>query len=453
MNTQQVSSKKIIGLYVCFSLVLLLITATAGSLSSVYYSEYFSILRDNLKIPFQVLRPIHTFAAMTWIFVSAISFVVYYLFLHEEGNRKKLINQFRVILLLWASAGLISLALLFMGKFTGRAYLIFPPAVSVLIFIGWIFYGYSYFSRINFIPHHWPVYKWMWGTSIFLFIASFLEGHLYLFDFFSSQPTRDMAVEWKSYGALMGSFNLIVYGNLMYLAETITGNKQYAHSKKAFFLYIIGTLNSFTNYVHHTYHLPESSLAKTFSFVVSMLEVIILVKVFYDLWGIKKTLALREKHPVPALFMASATFWTFFQLVLGIIISIPPLNSLIHGTTVVLAHSMGTMIGIDTMAQLAIIAFLQQVILKKNLTVLKKYFNYITISVLNISLMFFWIILISEGVNSSRIARAEGILQSSLTFSSFFKTAFPLVGFILFFCFALISLVGIFDWFKERNTI
>ena len=33
---------------------------------------------------------------------------------------------------------------------------------------------------------------------------------------------RDMAVEWKSYGSLVGSFNLIVYGNLIYLSEKIS---------------------------------------------------------------------------------------------------------------------------------------------------------------------------------------------------------------------------------------
>ncbi len=41
-------------------------------------------------------------------------------------------------------------------------------------------------------------------------------------------------------------------------------------------------------------------------------------------------------------------------LALALVISVPPLNVLVHGTLAIVAHSMGTLIGIDTMAMLAV---------------------------------------------------------------------------------------------------
>ena len=54
----------------------------------------------------------------------------------------------------------------------------------------------------------------------------------------------------------------------------------------------------------------------------------------------------------------SAKWWTFAILFSSILISVPPLNSVIHGTYVVTGHAMGATIGIDTMVLLAAIFWL-----------------------------------------------------------------------------------------------
>jgi len=86
--------------------------------------------------------------------------------------------------------------------------------------------------------------------------------------------------------------------------------------------------------------------------------VIILVSVFHD---VKKSIAKRTPVDrfVPAIrFMDLARQWTLVLLVLAIAISIPPLNSLVHGTHVIMAHAMGSEIGIDSFILFALIAFL-----------------------------------------------------------------------------------------------
>jgi hypothetical protein len=72
---------------------------------------------------------------------------------------------------------------------------------------------------------------------------------------------------------------------------------------------------------------------------------------------------------------------------------------------------------------------------------------------LNIALMIFWIVLISEGIKTGLTLHLQGTIASSLTFSNFFKTAFPLVGLIISSAITIISVLGIYDWHKARNTI
>ena len=48
-------------------------------------------------------------------------------------------------------------------------------------------------------------------------------------------------------------------------------------------------------------------------------------------------------------FFAGATVWTGLQLIVALLISVPPINTLFHGTHVITAHAMGSMIGTDSM--------------------------------------------------------------------------------------------------------
>ena len=49
----------------------------------------------------------------------------------------------------------------------------------------------------------------------------------------------------------------------------------------------MGVLNSFTNYGHHTFHLPQTPWIHWISFVISMLDTVILAKVLLDVLGLQ----------------------------------------------------------------------------------------------------------------------------------------------------------------------
>ena len=78
----------------------------------------------------------------------------------------------------------------------------------------------------------------MWGTGIVFMIYHLCEAQLWLLDDFRDHFTKNMTVQWKSYGSFTGSWNMLVYGISIYVMSKITDNKVMVHSKKVFFFFI-----------------------------------------------------------------------------------------------------------------------------------------------------------------------------------------------------------------------
>ena len=107
-----------------------------------------------------------------------------------------------------------------------------------------------------------------WPTATVLLGVLALAGVLVLADH------TQAAVLASTLGAIATAFNLLVYGSTSWLSARMA-TERYAKSNLAFALFLVGVLNSFTNYVHHTYHLPQDELPKWIAFTVSMLEAVI----------------------------------------------------------------------------------------------------------------------------------------------------------------------------------
>ena len=50
----------------------------------------------------------------------------------------------------------------------------------------------------------------MWGTGVVFFLLTFTEANLWLIPAIRNDPVRDITVQWKAYGALFGSWNMLV---------------------------------------------------------------------------------------------------------------------------------------------------------------------------------------------------------------------------------------------------
>jgi len=358
MNTSLDAGERILFCLIRCALACILITLICGVITVLFYFKGAAALLQSIGIEFQNMRPLHTTFASSWIFLGGVTCVFKYLSdRYGEPTRADRI-RFRFQMVCWGLAGAGILLTVPFGLTSGREYLGFRPLFSLLIVAGWLAFTVTFLSKVRKGFWDQPVYVYMWATGIVYFIYAFAEAHVYLLPWIGDRPVVDLQIQWKSCGSIVASFNMLVYGALIYLNELISGDKRYAQSTKGFALMGIGMLNSFTNYAHHTYHVPQSDLVQWIAFVVSMLEIVILVSVFND---VRESLARRtptDRFIPSTRFIDLARQWTLVLLVLAIAISIPPLNSLVHGTRLIMAHAMVSEIGIDSFVLFAVFAFL-----------------------------------------------------------------------------------------------
>ena len=333
------------------------VTLVGGILGALYSVPALAPSFQSIGLDLRQLRPIHTAFASAWIFLGGV--VVVHRWLQDHGGVATVGDRWRlrVQVASWAIAGTGILLTLAMGIGSGREYVGFHPVFSVFILIGWICYAWNFFRVAGPDFFSRPLYLTMWGVGMLLFVVTFVEQHLYLLPSFLGNPAQDLQVQWKATGTLVGSFNLFVYGAVIYISERIGRDPRYGHSKLAYALFAIGLLNSFTNFAHHSYHLPQDHIVKWISFVVSMLEITILCRVVYELWKLVNATDEQAFCAARGSFAASK-HWTVFILLSAVLISIPPLNAVIHGTYVVTGHAMGATIGIDTMILLGAIIWI-----------------------------------------------------------------------------------------------
>ncbi|MCA8975530.1 MAG: cbb3-type cytochrome c oxidase subunit I [Planctomycetes bacterium] len=335
----------------------IVIAVCGGAAAALHYIPDASLLLNGFGLGLAQLRPVHTSFASLWIFGASVAVIYHWLSTTHGGLQPADRTRFRFHTACWLTAGAGIFFTLLAGISTGREYLGFHPVFSAILLAGWLAFAFTFLKRLRHGFWAQPVYLWFWTTGILYFVYTFVEGHSYLLPSVFEQPVRDLQVQWKSCGTLVGSFNFLMYGSLTYVGERLSGDRRYAQSPTAFWLFGVGCLNSFTNYVHHTYHLPQNEIVKWVAFIVSMMEVIILFKLVIDIGRM-----VRNGEPKAFCgrggWLVHAKWWTCGMLAVSILISVPNWNSIVHGTQVIVGHAMGTTIGIDTMVLLGCASWL-----------------------------------------------------------------------------------------------
>lgn len=389
------------------------------------------------EIAFYKARPLHVSLAVSWIFCIGIGSVYNYL---EERE----ILRFKMAgLIHWACyliTGLLIIISYLKGSFGGREYWEFPPVLSLPILVSWLLFGFVFFSSIRKVKN-WPVYIWMWATGIVIFFVTFLEANLWIFEYFSNSLVRELTVQWKSYGSLVGSWNMLAYGAGLFVMEKISGDESYAKSRIAFVLYFVGLTNLFFNWAHHIYLVPSSPWIGNIAYIISMTELFILGRI---IWKWKGTLTTAQKfyHKQSYLFLLASDSWIFLNLSLAILISVPAINLYTHGTHVTIAHAMGSTIGINSMILLAFI--LHHFSWRNSLWILIPFW------IINISLLFFWIALIGAGV-----CKGIAVIDGASTFQQIMFSIEPILkvfmysGSVLAFGFLVLLFHLLFEFLQD----
>jgi nitric oxide reductase subunit B len=420
--------KREIGIiFIALALISLLGGVFFGSISALQY-----IIPGFLdSFPFFKCRPLHVSLVVAWIFLSAIGGIYYYLprYCNLPLFSSKLPKLHFWIFLV---TGIIILICYIMGKFGGREYWEFPPLLAIPIVISWILFGFNYFKTVMKKVGQWPVYLWMWATGICFFLFTFTESYLWMFPYFRNNIVRDLTVQWKAYGALVGSWNMLVYGTAIFIMERIKGDETIARSKLAFLMYFLGFTNLLFGWAHHVYIVPCAPWIRYFAYAISMTELLILGKI---IWNWKRSIEDSKKdfHLLPFKFIVASDFWIFINLALALAISIPAINIFSHGTHITVAHAMGSTIGINTMILLASCLFLIVDVTKREFNKTAKKSITVGFFLMNIFLAIFWLALIYAGAEKGKL-----IVQDKLSFQEImqhvnpFLTIFALAGLGIF---------------------
>lgn len=382
-------------LYLMTGLMFLLAGVAFGVLGGLVYL-FPQELRDAL--PFTRLRPLHVSSIVFWILFSSIGG----LYLYQIKKDGKNINGYtlgHLQFLLLLTAAVTIMCCYLAGIFGGREYWEYPPALAIPIAVSFLLLGINFYKSVRREKGPWPIYRWMWASGIVFFLLSFSESYLWLLPYFGDHLVRDMAVQWKSYGSLVGSWNMLINGGAFYLMCRLSGDASLARKPLTFFFFFLGLFNLMFNWGHHIYALPVSNTIRYTAYLVSMTELLILGKIIWT-WRSSLSDARKNAGLLPYRFLIAADAWIFLNLFMAILMSIPAINLYTHGTHITVAHAMGTTIGINTMLLLASACY-----------ACTRYFGGFSAAQLrrimrglylsNGSLLVFWVALIGAGVGKA----------------------------------------------------
>jgi len=400
--------------FLTLAIIALLLGMFFGLFSGMQY-----ILPDFLKevIPFSQMRELHVSMVVAWIILAATGGVYYYI--SKENDKGLAYPKFQQThFILFTITGVLILISLFTKNMGGREYMTYSPYLYFPIILGWILFAINYYKTIIEKLSSWPVYLWMWMTGILFMIITYTEAHLWIFPFFRDSVIRDVTVQWKSYGAMVGSWNMLIYGTAIYLMSKIKGDDGVARGKIVFFFYFLGLTNLMFGWAHHTYIIPHKAWIRILAYGTSMTEWIIIGSM---LIGWSHSLNKEQKISSHAYkWLMSTDVWLFLNLILALLISIPKINLLTHGTHITVAHSMGTTIGINTTILMASVFY---ILSKKCTFCMDKYKTQLNTAfyLFHSSFLVFWLSLIHAGYQRSIWMQSE----SNQSFSQMHQEMMP----------------------------
>lgn len=407
-------------LFISLGLMALLVGAIFGLLAGIQVI-YPSFLKDT--IAFNQMRPFHVSTVVGWIILTVIGGLYYYL---TSVLNFKLFSTKLMQTHFWIFAICIILiyASYVTGQMGGREYLVFKPIIAIPIILAWALFGINYFKTLVSKIRNWPLYLWMWGTGIVFMTYHLTESYLWTVPFIRENFIQDITIQWKSYGSFVGSWNMLVYGTAIFIMSRIKNDdKGIARGKTAFFFYFLGLTNLMFGWAHHTYFIPTKPWIRIVAYAISMTEWLVFLKMIYS-W--KKSLieSVKEKYDFSYKFIMATDFWIVFNVFCALLMSIPAIQLITHGTYFTVSHSMGTTIGINTSILLASVMFILQKENNEGMEKSRKLFRY-GFWIFNLSLLIFLTCLIIAGLKT-------GFADSSLLHGDIQQMIRPyLMGFVI----------------------
>jgi nitric oxide reductase subunit B len=230
------------------------------------------------------------------------------------------------------------------GAFSGREYLSWPPVFSLPLFAAIAWASVNVLTGLARLVCAHPGSAWLVGIGAVLLPLGFAEAHLYLVPAIGLDIGRDLAVQWQGIDTMIGGWNAMLYGvGAMMIAPVGKPSRMLRNV-----LFIVAASGLLLTFSHHHYQSPQATWLKDVAFLSSLLAAVAFVHHFRT-W--RRAAPAETKLTV---LLGIAERWTLFSVATGFLMALPMLNVLMHGTYVVVAHAMGSMIGVNAILIFAI---------------------------------------------------------------------------------------------------
>lgn len=290
-------------------------------------------------LPFQRLRPLHTFFSIGAL-VSGLLALLSTINRDESQSEAPLRLQFLLILFFLVAGS----STLVMGITSGREYISWHPALSVPLIsaLGMAVFGILNNWRVLAVRS--PESLWLIAFGGLFILTGLIESHLWLLPDIGYNSVTDLTVQWHGLDVFFAGLNAALYGCAIRIITPA------AKPLRARWLFVVATASILFTFGHHHYVSPQPGILKSLAFVASMLAMVSFVRHIRAMQGMLQD--EDELNPLSPLLKA-VEIWTLVAVGSGVLLAIPYINTLFHGTYVVVIHAMGSMIGVNLMIILA----------------------------------------------------------------------------------------------------
>ena len=281
----------------------------------------------------RTLRPLHTLLALVWLLFGIAGAAGLCCSGNGRADLVRSIVEHLAYLLFLAMA----VAALVQGRFSGREYVSWPLAASIPLLCGLACTVLTVVRGWRKIKAHSPEAAWFLLLGVSLAPLGLVEAHLYLLNNIPLDPGRDLAIQWHALDTVIAGWTISIYGIGMLLLPPP------GKSMRVGWLFAIAVLGILLDFGHHNYPSPQAHYLKLIAFGATMLAVISFVR---------HMRSVRKSRPTGRLIpdaLKHAELWTLFAVCSGVLMAVPHINRYLHGTYVVVGHSMGAMIGVNTL--------------------------------------------------------------------------------------------------------
>lgn len=293
------------------------------------------------RAPMQVLQPLHTLSALVLLLAGMAAGIL--AAVHRAGSRPNAAAAHAPIaLLLFLALASISIVL---GHGSGLEYVSWPLGLTALPLLALVGMAWSVWRALPSLAGLSAEGAWLLLMGAVLTPLGLTERSI---GATAANHTRALMVEWHSLDTVFAGINTSLYG----LAILLSSAPGHSRSLRNRWLYALAVFALLSTFGHHHYLSPQPRTIKIIAIVASMLGMVSFIR------HVRRTRRALASSPegLPDALLITASVWTTFAVGSGVLLAVPHINLIFHGTHAIVGHAMGAIIGVNVAIILAIIS-------------------------------------------------------------------------------------------------